>query len=184
MAPPSLRKAKRGGHSSGTDVATRLMQPTRTTGPDTALEVSLRAVPIRFCSRWGLPCRPCCQARGGLLPHPFTLAPPAHRPRCANGPICRRGGLLSVALSLGSPPPEIIRHRVSVEPGLSSPPACAEGAAARPADGAYKGVRRAKRNVFRAAGRLVPETTSAERFSPASSRSESSSGFRTGRAGA
>ncbi len=31
------------------------------------------AVPIRFCSRWGLPCRPCRQGRGALLPHPFTL---------------------------------------------------------------------------------------------------------------
>ena len=31
------------------------------------------------------------------------------------------GGLLSVALSLGSPPPDVIRRRVSVEPGLSSP---------------------------------------------------------------
>jgi len=25
-----------------------------------------------------------------------------------------------VALSLGSPPPDVIRHRLSVEPGLSS----------------------------------------------------------------
>ena len=25
------------------------------------------------CSDWGLPCRRCCQRRGGLLPHPFTL---------------------------------------------------------------------------------------------------------------
>ncbi len=33
--------------------------------------------------------------------------------------ICA-GGLLSVALSLGLPPPGITRHRVSVEPGLSS----------------------------------------------------------------
>jgi hypothetical protein len=33
-------------------------------------------VPIRFCSRWGLPCRSCCQARGALLPHPFTLTSP------------------------------------------------------------------------------------------------------------
>ena len=32
----------------------------------------------------------------------------------------RRGGLLSVALSLGSPPPDVIRHRCSMEPGLSS----------------------------------------------------------------
>ena len=30
------------------------------------------------------------------------------------------GGLLSVALSLGSPPPDVIRHHVSLEPGLSS----------------------------------------------------------------
>jgi hypothetical protein len=40
------------------------------------------------------------------------------------------GGLFSVALSLGLPPPEVIRHRVSVEPGLSS---AAKAAAIRPA---------------------------------------------------
>jgi hypothetical protein len=33
----------------------------------------------------------------------------------------KAGGILSVALSLGSPPPDVIRHRFSVEPGLSSP---------------------------------------------------------------
>lgn len=33
----------------------------------------------------------------------------------------KSGGLLSVALSLGSPPPGVTRHRVSLEPGLSSP---------------------------------------------------------------
>jgi hypothetical protein len=32
------------------------------------------ATPIRSCSRWGLPCRPCCQGRGALLPHRFTRA--------------------------------------------------------------------------------------------------------------
>src|SRR3954464_4427893 len=37
------------------------------------------------------------------------------------GRLQRPGGLLSVALSLGSPPPGVTRHRVSVEPGLSSP---------------------------------------------------------------
>ena len=31
-----------------------------------------------------------------------------------------KGGFFSVALSLGSPPPGIIRHRSSLEPGLSS----------------------------------------------------------------
>ena len=48
------------------------------TNPDDSSEdmtggFRLRAVPIRSCSRWGLPCRPCYQERGALLPHPFTL---------------------------------------------------------------------------------------------------------------
>ena len=83
-------------------------------------------IPIRSCSRWGLPCRSRCRSRGGLLPHRFTLAPPVVRLRRAPRPAepnCRRGGLISVALSLGSPPPVINRHRVSMEPGLSSPAA-------------------------------------------------------------
>ena len=66
------------------------------------------AAPIWSCSRWGLPCRRRCRRRGALLPHPFTLTPAS------------RGGLLSVALSLGSPPAAVSRHRVSMEPGLSS----------------------------------------------------------------
>src|SRR5438270_10639598 len=73
--------------------------------PETAI-----AVPIWSCSRWGLPCRLRCRRRGALLPHHFNLA--------WAKPV---GGLLSVALSLESPPPDVIRHRVSVEPGLSSP---------------------------------------------------------------
>ena len=68
-----------------------------------------RAIPSWSCSRWGLPCRPRCRVRGGLLPHLFTLACP------------KVGGSFSVALSLGSPPPGITRHRLSMEPGLSSP---------------------------------------------------------------
>src|SRR5262249_12909700 len=32
------------------------------------------SLPIWPCSRWGLPCRVCCQPRGELLPHLFTLA--------------------------------------------------------------------------------------------------------------
>lgn len=43
------------------------------------------------------------------------------------------GGLLSVALSLGLPPPGVTRHRVSVEPGLSSIAKTAT-AAIRPTD--------------------------------------------------
>ena len=46
-----------------------------------------------------------------------ALTAPFHPCRCRKG----TGGLLSVALSLESPPPAVNRHRVSVEPGLSSP---------------------------------------------------------------
>src|ERR1700754_1564636 len=45
------------------------------------------------------------------------------------------GGLLSVALSLGSPPAGVTRHRRSAEPGLSSVHRC--NAAARPSGGRY-----------------------------------------------
>ena len=113
--PSPLAGRERGGHSSWAHVAMRLTQPTRTVSRKQPSRVSPRTAPIRFCSRWGLPCRSCCQSRGGLLPHPFTLAPNPTKPN--------RGGLLSVALSLGSPPPAINRHRVSMEPGLSSPAA-------------------------------------------------------------
>ena len=37
------------------------------------------------------------------------------------GREARAGGSISVALSLGSPPAAVSRHRVSMEPGLSSP---------------------------------------------------------------
>jgi hypothetical protein len=90
----------------------------------------LRAIPIWSCSRWGLPCRDRCRPRGALLPHRFTLA--RLRPfrgfgaaglsacRAVAAQAAKAGGLFSVALSLGLPPPDVIRHRVSVEPGLSS----------------------------------------------------------------
>src|SRR5271169_6643779 len=72
------------------------------------------AAPTWSCSRWGFPCRRRCRRRGALLPHRFTLATrPANRRQA--------GGVLSVALSLGSHPLGVTRHRTSVEPGLSSP---------------------------------------------------------------
>src|SRR3954462_12264806 len=63
-------------------------------------------------------------APGGV----YRAAPVASRavgsyPTLSPLPRQSRGGLLSVALSLGSPPPAINRHRVSMEPGLSSPAA-------------------------------------------------------------
>jgi len=83
--------------------------PAQATNPGDELKRSPYAAPIRSCSRWGLPCRFRCRSRGALLPHPFTLAVPEGV-----------GGLLSVALSLGSPPPGVTRHRRFAEPGLSS----------------------------------------------------------------
>ena len=53
-----------------------------------------------------------------LSPFPAALKFRRARPCVASGGA---GGLLSVALSLGLPPPDVIRHRISVEPGLSSP---------------------------------------------------------------
>ena len=80
-----------------------------------------------------------------LLRVGFTPPPPLPEARCAlTAPFhpCRaapegvwRGGLLSVALSLGSPPPGVTRHPISVEPGLSSPRIAPQGrraAAIRP----------------------------------------------------
>ena len=108
------------GHSSGTPVAGRLARPTRAATRKTRLgDFS----PDRSYLV--------------LLPVGFTVPPPSPETRCAlTAPFhpcrvadlsARRGGLLSVALSLGSPPPGVTRHRVSVEPGLSSPCANAEG---------------------------------------------------------
>ena len=63
----------------------------------------------------------------GLAPgeacHAAPVASRAVRSYRTLSPLPRpmRGGLLSVALSRGSPPPGVTRHRVSVEPGLSSP---------------------------------------------------------------
>jgi hypothetical protein len=76
-----LAPAMRDGHSSGTTFARCLEQPTRTAGLTSPCGViacaNLRdAVPIRFCSRCGLPCRFRCRIRGALLPHLFTLACP------------------------------------------------------------------------------------------------------------
>ena len=80
------------------------------------LTPNLPAAPTWSCSRWGFPCHRRCRRRGALLPHHFTLAAHAIPRRGPHG----LGGMFSVALSLGSPPPGVTRHRASVEPGLSS----------------------------------------------------------------
>ena len=58
-------------HSSRGRVAAALKQSTRMTERRIPC-----AIPIRSCSRWGLPCRCCYQPRGALLPHRFALTCP------------------------------------------------------------------------------------------------------------
>src|ERR1700750_3476928 len=79
--------------------------------------------PTRTATRRRVTCRPYLV----LLPVGLALPPQLPETRCAlTAPFqpCRGfrpvGGVISVALSLGSPPPDVIRHRFSVEPGLSS----------------------------------------------------------------
>ncbi len=77
-----------------------------------------------------------------LLPVGFAVPSLLPGPRCAlTAPFHpyrpMAGGLLSVALSLGSPPAAVSRHRISMEPGLSSPQGC--GAATRSTGDAHMG---------------------------------------------
>ena len=68
--------------------------------------------PIWPCSRWGLPCRPCCHVRGALLPHHFTLT-------CAT----LSGGTSAVSFCCtfrGLAPPRRYLAPCPKEPGLSS----------------------------------------------------------------
>jgi hypothetical protein len=85
----------------------------------------LRAcVPIRSCSRRGLPCPLPYGRGGGLLPHRFTIT---FEPKLS-------GRLFSVALSLRSLSAGVTRRRIRVEPGLSSNAAFRLYARGRPAD--------------------------------------------------
>ena len=76
--------------------------------------------------------RRACRPYLVLLRVGFAVPPPLPDARCAltapfhpcraGEPVVRGpGGLLSVALSLGFPPPGVTRHPFPVEPGLSSP---------------------------------------------------------------
>src|SRR5262249_8134416 len=97
-----------------------LEQPTRT--------ASLTSLPRRYRFR-ELPAWPSLfgLAPGGVCPA-ISVAGNAVRSYRTFSPLpcvaplgAKWGGSFSVALSLGSPPPDVIRHRMSMEPGLSSP---------------------------------------------------------------
>src|SRR5882757_876302 len=112
-----LARTIRDGHSSGTMFAHGLEQPTRT--------ASLTSP----CGVFAFANCPRCRPYSVLLPVWFAMPVPLPDPRCALTapfhpcPLRGEGGSFSVALSLGSPPPDVIRHRMSMEPGLSSPAA-------------------------------------------------------------
>ena len=86
-----------------------------------------RAVPIWSCSRWGLPCRLCCQRRGALLPHHFNLAA-ANLPRRAGRRCHFCGAIPGVAPAGRYPAPSFRGARTFLEQ-LALP------AVTRPSDG-------------------------------------------------
>ncbi len=95
----------------------RCNQPGRRSGTRLGATVFPRARPPLF----GL-------APGGVC-HATSVARRAVRSYRTISPLpwfaeARRGGLISVALSLGSPPAAVSRHRGSMEPGLSSAAGC------------------------------------------------------------
>ena len=70
------------------------------------------AIPIRPCSRRGLPCRPCRQERGALLPHRFTLTRDFGR-----FDFC--GAFPEVALGGRYPPPFLRGARTFLAPRMA-----------------------------------------------------------------
>ena len=101
-------------HSSSTAITDCVEQPTR--------------IATRKPVRWQRRGAPSGHPYSVLLPVGFTMPTALLKSRCAlTAPFHpdphEAGGLFSVALSLGLPPPGVTRHRVSVEPGLSSGPA-------------------------------------------------------------
>ena len=127
--PGSVRRRlapARDGHSSGTPVARRFEQPTRTAGfgHRSWNAAAACATPGSTPSLFGFAPGGVCRAAGvavSAVRSCRTVSPLPHPPLRPEGMRGRRGGLFSVALSLGSPPPDVIRHRMSMEPGLSSP---------------------------------------------------------------
>jgi len=125
------RARKRDGHSSRAPVTRRLQQPTRTAVLDIDLRRRRSPANILAPSLFGL-------APGGVC-HAAGVAARAVRSYRTFSPLprqyaTRRGGMFSVALSLGSRPPDVIRHRLSMEPGLSSPATFRFRRSGRPTD--------------------------------------------------
>ena len=144
-----------------------------------------RVAPIRFCSRWGLPCRPRCRVRGALLPHPFTLTLQAGRSAfCGTVPGVAPAGGYPAPFLHGArtflpgpegperPPGRLIRSGDAPDaPAPSSAPVRRHARGDRPEARAAggDGTRQARRTRPHADGeRLTPATTC--RYSPSRPR--------------
>ena len=77
-------------------------RPTSNDLPGGPWRGSSPALPIWSFTGWGLPCQPCHQDCGALLPHHFTLT-------CRETSLLA-GGIVSVALSLASRPVAVGNH--------------------------------------------------------------------------
>ncbi len=114
--PGSVHAEAWDGHSSGTRLAARLARPTRATGREcprvtAGASARRRRLPLFGLAPGGV-CRAAPVARGAVRSY-RTVSP------LPSG-VTPSGGLFSVALSLRSPSPAVSRHRIPVEPGLSS----------------------------------------------------------------
>ena len=118
---------RRDDHSSCTPVARRIKQPTRTADPDRS---GIAPAPFLFGLAPGGVCRAASVA-GSAVRSYRTVSPLPRLKR--NAP--RRSVLCGTVPRVLSPP-DVIRHRLSVEPGLSSPAAFRHwrGAAVQPTD--------------------------------------------------
>ncbi len=107
----SLSRSPLDDHSSGMRIAAHL----DATDPDDGAETHLSTGPksLERPSLFGL-------APGGVYPAAAVTSRAVRSYRTFSPLPAKAGGLFSVALSLGSPPPDVIRHLASVEPGLSS----------------------------------------------------------------
>src|SRR5262245_4177080 len=113
----------------------------------------MRAVPIRSCSRWGLPCRRRCRWRGALLPHHFTLAAgltlrPAAVCFLWHFPWSLRSACAEQNSAGRYPAPHVHGARTFLPGGLSA----LAGAAVRPTDSLTLGLRPARVKVRRRDG--------------------------------
>jgi len=115
LCPRTAEAARGGDHSSRPPIAERLARPTRTAraGDGPTLTRAKARRPYLVLLQAGLAMPSLSPGPRCALTAPFHPYPPSLRGAPA-------GGLLSVALSLGSRPAGVTRRLVAVEPGLSS----------------------------------------------------------------